>query len=199
MKLYYTPGACSMSPHIVASEAGVPLELEKVNLKEHKTEGGADFYGINPKGYIPALKLDDGSLLTEGAAIVQYLADSKPGSGLLAPVGNPDRYKVIEWLTFTNGELHKSFTPLFQGASDDVKAGATAMLKKRFDTVSSELGDKEYLMGSKFSAADGYMYVVLRWARAMKVAVPANLEKYAARVEARPAVQAVLKAEGLAG
>src|SRR3569833_1780761 len=107
MKLYYTPGACSMSPHIVASEAGVPLELEKVNLKEHKTEGGADFYGINPKGYIPALKLDDGSLLTAGAAIVQYLADSKPGSGLLAPVGNPDRYKVIEWLTFTNGELHK--------------------------------------------------------------------------------------------
>jgi len=126
MKLYYAPGACSLSPHIVAEEAGIHLDLEKVDLKTHKTEGGEDFYAVNPKGYVPALKLDDGSILTEGPAIVQYLADQKPASHLAPESGTLPRYKLQEWLTFINSEIHKNFSPLFGAASDEVKADAKA-------------------------------------------------------------------------
>jgi len=198
MKLYYAPGACSLSPHIVANEAGLAIELEKVDLASHKTEKGEDFTLINPNGYVPVLKLDDGSLLTEGPAIVQYLADKKPDSGLVPPNGTMPRYRVQEWLGFINSELHKNFTPLFQGASDEVKTKATANIAKRFAHVGKQLGDKPYLTGTQFTVADAYLFVMLNWANFLKMEVPANLKALRERVAARPNVAATLKAEGLA-
>ncbi len=153
MKLYYSPGACSLSPHIVAAEAGIALDLEAVDLKTHTTKAGQDYYAVNPKGYVPALMTDDGALLTQGPAIVQYLADLKPASGLLVPVGDFKRYKSVEWLTFTNSEIHKSFSPLFGKATDDVKAAAREKIVKRFATVAAELGDQDYPTGGSFSVA----------------------------------------------
>lgn len=197
MKLYYSPGACSLSPHIAAAEAGIALELERVDLKTHTTETGQDYYAINPKGYVPALVLDDGALLTEGPAIVQYLADLKPQSGLLAPVGDFKRYKTVEWLTFTNGEIHKSFSPLFGKATDEVKDAAKEKIVKRFATVSGALGDQDYLTGSTFTVADGYLFVMLRWARKMGIAAPENLDRLFDRISARPRVKAALQEEGL--
>lgn len=197
MKLYYSPGACSLSPHIVASEAGIPLELEKVDLKAHKTASGEDYYAINPKGYVPALKLDDGNFLTEGPAIVQYLADQKPDSHLIPANGTFGRYKVIEWLTFINSEIHKSFGPLFGNASDDVKAEAKAKIAKRFDYVNGELAGKQYLTGDQFTVADAYMFVMLTWAHHMKIDLPANLHAFFGRVSQRPKVHQAMKEEGL--
>src|SRR5580704_9105585 len=140
MKLYYSPGACSLSPHIVACEAGIPVELEKVDLASHKTEKGQDFMAINPKGYVPALGLDDGSVLTEGPAIVQYLADQKPASGLAPAAGSIDRYRLQEWLTFIGTELHKSFSPLFNKASsEDVKNTAKTNINKRLGYLNDQL------------------------------------------------------------
>ncbi|HEY5338116.1 MAG TPA: glutathione transferase GstA [Rhizomicrobium sp.] len=196
MKLYYAPGACSLSPHIVASEAGIALELVKVDLKNHKTESGEDFYAINPKGYVPALKLDDGTLLSEGPAIVQYLADLKPDSHLI-PASGTARYKVIEWLTFINSEIHKSFSPLFAPGSDEVKKAATDKIVKRFDYVNGELAGKNFLTGDTFTIADAYMFVMLTWAHHMKIALPANLHAFFARVSQRPKVHAAMKEEGL--
>lgn len=198
MKLYYSPGACSLSPHIAAAEAGIALELEKVDLKTHTTETGQDYYAVNPKGYVPALMLDDGALLTEGPAIVQYLADLKPQSGLLAPVGEFARYKTVEWLTFINGEIHKSFSPLFGKATDEVKAASKEKIVKRFGTVSAALGDQDYLTGGTFTVADGYLFVMLRWAGKMGIAAPENLNRLFERISARPKVKAALQEEGLA-
>lgn len=196
MKLYYSPGACSLSPHIVANEAGIPLELVKVDLKAHTLESGEDFYKINPKGYVPALQLDDGNMLTEGPAIVQYLGDLKPQSKLI-PQSGFDRYKVAEWLTFINGEIHKNFGVLFGDASDDLKADAKTKIVKRFDYVNGELAGKQFLTGDTFTVADAYLFVMTTWAHHMKIALPENLRKFFQRVSQRPAVQAAMKEEGL--
>jgi glutathione S-transferase len=197
MKLYYSPGACSLSPHIVALEAGIPIELEKVDIREHKTASGEDFYKINPKGYVPALKLDDGRFLTEGPAIVQYLADQKPGANLAPANGTFERYKLQEWLGFINSEIHKNFAPLFGAASDDVKADAKAKIAKRFTYVDGELAGKHFLMGEQFTVADAYLFVMLTWAHHLKIALPANLTAFFGRVAQRPHVHQAMKDEGL--
>jgi glutathione S-transferase len=199
MKLYYTPGACSLSPHIVAAEAGISLDLVKVDIKTHKTEKGEDFYNINPKGYVPALQLDDGAVLTEGVAIVQYLADQKPASHLAPENGTFARYKLQEWLTFINSELHKNFSPLFGAASEDVKNDAKAKIATRLRYVNDQLAGKTYLLGSDFTVADAYMFVMLTWANHLKLDLTpySNLHVYFAKIAARPGVQAAMKAEGL--
>jgi glutathione S-transferase len=200
MKLYYTPGACSMSPHIVAMEAGLPHDLVRVDLKTHKTADGEDYYSINPKGYVPALKLDSGEVLTEGPAIVQYLADQKPQAHLLPKEGTVARYHAIEWLAFINSELHKTFSPLFGGQlSNDAQKATKEKILKRFEYVESRLSG-DYLMGSQFTAPDAYLFVMLNWARAMQIDISGlpKLTAYFARVAARPQVQATLKMEGLA-
>jgi glutathione S-transferase len=201
VKLYYSPGTCSLSPHIVLCELGLPHALERVDLKTHTlVPGGNDYYAVNPKGYVPALELDDGQVLTEGPAIVQYLADQKPGAGLLPPAGTVERARVQEWLTYIGTELHKNFSPLFKpDASADWKAAARANLARRLAFVDAALGDRDYLMGAAFTVADAYLYTVSRWARPMAVETSAftALLAFQARMAARPAVQAALAAEGL--
>jgi glutathione S-transferase len=197
MKLYYSPGACSLSPHIIANEAGVPIELVKVDIKAHKTESGDDFYKINPKGYVPTLQLDDGTFLTEGPAIDLYIADRKPASKLAAACGTAERYKLYEWLGFINSEIHTSFEPLFGGAPEGVKTQSTARIMLRFDYVNGHLDGKSFLMGDTFMAADAYLFVMLTWAHHMKIALPHNLVDYFRRVSQRPAVQKAMKEEGL--
>jgi glutathione S-transferase len=199
MKLYFSPGACSLSPHIVLLEAGLDFSAERVDLRAKLTAGGADFRAINPKGYVPALALDDGSVLTEGAAIVQFLADLAPGTGLLPPVGDAARYKVISWLSYISSELHKNFSPLFNpAASDDMKAHARKMLALRLEYVAAQLGNGDYLEGG-FSVADAYLFTVLGWADVVQLDLAAwpVLGAYRARISARPAVQQALRAEGL--
>ncbi|MBS0272871.1 MAG: glutathione transferase GstA [Proteobacteria bacterium] len=196
MKLYYSPGACSLSPHIVANEAGLPLELVKVDLKTHKLDSGEDFFKINPKGYVPALQLDDGSMLTEGPAIVQYLADLKPETGLIPSAGF-GRYKVAEWLTFINGEIHKNFGPLFGNASEDVKSDARDKVVKRFNYVNGELSGKQFLTGGTFTVADAYLFVMTTWAHHVKIDLPENLHKFFHAVSQRPAVHKAMAEEGL--
>lgn len=200
MKLYYSPGACSLSPHIVLCELGLAHEAEKVDLRSHQTAGGVDFYAINPKGYVPALLLDDGQLLTEGPAIVQYLADQKPEAGLLPPAGSVARARVQEWLTFIGTELHKSFSPLFRpDAAEGWKTAARANIDKRLGYIDGVLAKSDYLTGGQFSVADAYLFVVLGWSGIVKVDLspfPA-LQAFRERVGARPAVQAAMRAEGL--
>jgi glutathione S-transferase len=199
MQLYYTPGACSLSPHIVALEAGVPVTLEKVDLKTHKTAKGEDYYAVNPKGYVPALKLDDGNTLTEGPAIVQYLADLKPESGLAPKNGTFARYKLQEWLTFINGEIHKAFGTLFGNPSETEKKQAIEKIAKRFAYVEKELGGKQYLTGDIFTVADAYLFVMLTWAHSFKIDLTPypKLEAWFTRVKSRPRVHEALKQEGL--
>jgi glutathione S-transferase len=197
MKLYYSPAACSLSPHIVAREAGLKLDLVKVDLGTGKTEGGQDLGAITPKGYVPALELDDGGgVLTEGAVIVQYLADKAPQSGLL-PASGLDRYRVQEWLNYIATEVHKGFSPLWGDGSDEVKKAAKDALAPKFAFLEGQLGGKKFLLGDGFTVADAYLFTVLSWASYMKVALPSGLGDYLGRVSARPAVQAALKAEGL--
>ncbi len=200
MKLYYAPGACSLSPHIVAREAGVAVDLEKVNLAEHKTESGQDYTAINPKGYVPALRLDDGSVLTEGPAIVQYLADQKPASGLAPAAGTIERYRLQEWLTFIGTELHKNFGPLFNKAtSEPAKQMAMANIGKRLSYLNEQLANRQYLMGANFTAADAYAFTIVNWTRFVGIDLKEypNLAAYMGRVGARPKVQETLKEEGL--
>lgn len=200
MKLYYSPGACSLSPHIVACEAGIPIELEKVNLADKKTETGKDYMAINPKGYVPALMLDDGSVLTEGPAIVQYLADQKPATKLAPAAGTAERYRLQEWLTFIGTELHKSFAPLFNKASpDEAKQTATANITKRLGYLNDRLGGLKYLMGESFSAADAYAFTIINWTNFTGIDLKPfpNVVAYMDRVGARPKVQEALRAEGL--
>jgi glutathione S-transferase len=200
MKLYFSPAACSLSPHIVAREAGLDIELVKADTKTKKLVDGSDYTQINAKGYVPALQLDNGQLLTEGPAIVQYLADQKPGSGLIPAAGTLERYRVQEWLNFITSEIHKSFSPLFNpAASADWKEAAKANLARRFGFVAQRLEGRDYLMGSQFSVADAYLFTVANWGQFVGVDIgqwPA-LAAFHARVAARPKVQEALKAEGL--
>jgi glutathione S-transferase len=200
MKLYYSPAACSLSPHIVANEAGIPIELEKVDLASHKTEGGQDYMAINPKGYVPALRLDDGSVLTEGPAIVQYLADQKPASGLAPGAGTIDRYRLQEWLTFIGTELHKNFGTLFnKAAGDDAKQLAKGNIAKRLGYVNDQLASRQFLLGGNFTVADAYAFTIVNWTNFVGIDLKPypNIVAYMARVGARPKVQETLKAEGL--
>jgi glutathione S-transferase len=200
MKLYYSPGACSLSPHIVLRETGLPFELVMASTKTHKLADGTDYYTINPKGYVPLLELDDGQRLSEGPAIVQYLADKAPASGLAPAAGTMARYRLIEWLNFVSTELHKSYSPLFNPAMpEEGKAVYRERLSGRYKYVNEQLEGKQYVMGDAFSAADAYLFTVTTWAKHVGVDVTglANLQAYMARVGARPAVQAALKAEGL--
>lgn len=200
MKLYYKAGACSLSPHIILRETGVDFSLVKVDLAAKKTESGDDYLEINAKGQVPALLLDDGSLLTEGVAIVQFLADKVPDRQLLAPAGSMTRYHTLEWLNYIATELHKGFSPLFNPATpDEYKTIARAMLEKKFQYVNEELNDKQWLMGLRFSVADAYLFTVLRWAHAVKLNLEglSNIDAFMERMKARPAVAAALAAEGI--
>jgi glutathione S-transferase len=202
MKLYFAPGACSLSPHIVLREAGINAELEQVDLRAKKTKGGGDYTAINPKGQVPTLVLDNGQVLTEGPAIVQYLADQKPDSNLAPRNGTVDRYRLQEWLNYTTSELHKTFGSLFQPTTpEDYKAIARDNVNKRFAYVDQQLGrGGPYLMGNQFTVADAYMYVMCTWAGFMKIDLGQwpNLKAYAERVGQRPQVLATMREEGLA-
>ena len=202
MKLFYSPGACSLSPHIALLEAGLPFTLQKVDLKDKKIELGEDFNGVNGKGYVPALQLDDGQVMTEGPVIVQYIADQRPASGLAPPAGTKDRYKLQEWLNFVTSEIHKPMGSLFNPAQTaDWKAAVKTTLTKRLDWLSGQIEGKQYLMGDKFSVADGYLFTVLGWAKYVGFDLekwPA-IQQYLARVGQRPKVIEAMKAEGLLG
>lgn len=198
MKLYFNPGACSLSPHIVLREAGLPFEMEQVNLREHKTKSGTDYYTINPKGAVPALRLDDGQILTEGPAIVQYLADLKPEKNLAPKAGTLERVRLQEWLNYISTELHKSFSPLFGNkASDDWKNYLKEGLASKFDFVSKRLEGKQYLLGDTFSVADAYLFTMLTWPPYVKMDLAKwpTLQQYVQRVSARPAVAEALEVE----
>ena len=198
MKLYFSPGACSLSPHIVLHELGLPHDGVKVDLKSKQTSDGRDFRAINPKGYVPTLELDDGTILTEGPAIVQYLADRKPELHLAPANGTLARYQLQEWLNFISTELHKQFSPLFNPASSaELVAAQKARLADRFALIAQTLGQQDYLLPSGFSVADPYLYTVMSWAGYVGVDLstwPA-LARYQARMEARPGVAATLAAE----
>jgi len=201
MKLYYSPGACSLSPHIALKEAGLPFDLVKVDLKTKKLEDGSDYKAINPKGQVPALGLDNGELLTEGPVIVQMVADKVPGKNLVPANGTADRYRMQEWLNFIGNELHKSFGPLFGAPlSDESKTFFRNRIAAKFAYVDEQLAGKDYLMGKTFTVPDGYLYTMLRWADGMKIDVSAlkNLVAFKERMAARPKVQEALVAEGLA-
>ncbi len=200
MKLYYTPGACSLAPHIVAREAGLPISLEKVDLSKHLTETGENFRTINPKGYVPAIALKDGSLLTEAAAIIQYLADQQPAANLAPANGTTERYRLIEWLTFISSEIHKGFGPLWNPATpDSVKASAKERLASRFAYLDEILSRQPFLMGETFTIADAYLFTVVNWTNihAIDISSFKNLSAFQARVASRPKVQEALVAEGL--
>ncbi len=199
MKLYYSPGACSLSPHIALLEAGLPHDLVKVDLRAKKLENGDDYLKVNPKGQVPALQLDSGELVTEGPVIVQMIAD-KVGKGLAPARDHDDRYKLQAWLTYINSELHKNMGPQFSPMlGDDAKAFFKDRVMGKFKYVDSELAGKDYLMGKQFTVADGYMFTMLSWAERMKWDLSAmpNLLAYKARVAARPKVQEALNREGL--
>ena len=200
MKLYYSPGACSLSPHIAMHEAGLALEPVLASTKSHKLQDGTDYYGINPLGYVPMLELDDGTRLREGPAIVQYIADLAPTKNLAPANGTMQRYRLQEWLTFIGTEIHKSFSPLFNpGMPEDGKAISKTKLRSRYEWLDRQLADKDYLMGDTFSVADGYLFTVTNWAKFLKLDLSEfpNLLAFQGRVAARPAVQATLAAEGL--
>ena len=201
MKLFYKAGACPLAPHIVLEELGLKYEAEAVDLKTKLTASGADYLQINPKGYVPALQLDSGEVLTEVPAIVQYLADMKPEKKLAPANGTLERYRLQGWLTFVGTELHKQFSPLFNPAApQEWKDICRGNIERRLAWVNGELAGKNYLMGADFSVADSYFFTVLRWTVPMKIELAGlpNLTAYLARMAARPGVQAALKAEGLA-
>jgi glutathione S-transferase len=201
MKLYFAPGACSLSPHIILRETGMNFDLEQVNNQEKKTKSGTDYWTINAKGQVPVLELDNGERITEGPVIVQYLADQKPSAGLVPAAGTIERYRVQEWLNFVTSELHKSLGPIFRPTTPDAyKTISRENLGKRFDWLNKHFGGgRQYLMGDKFTVADAYLFTVLRWLprAGMDVATWPNLKAYVERVAARPKVQEALKAEGL--
>lgn len=200
MKLYYSPGACSLASHIALYETGLPFETDQIIKTTKMTTGGEDFMQINPKGYVPAIKLDDGSILTEGAAVLQYIADQKPGSGLAPKAGTMERYRLQEWLTYISSEIHKSFSPMFsKDAAEEVKSYARNMLGKRLGYAETQLANKPYLMGDHFTVADAYLFVVVSWSKHVSFDLSPfpKIKEYLARIAARPAVQAAMKAEGL--
>ncbi|THJ33694.1 glutathione transferase GstA [Lampropedia aestuarii] len=200
MKLYYSPGACSLSPHIVLQEAGLAHELVFASTKTHKLQDGTDFYTINPLGYVPVLELDDGRRLTEGPAIVQYIADLVPDKQLVPAAGSYERALVQSRLNFIGTELHKNFGPLFTpSSSEEVKTAAKDKLMNRFQFIEGLLAKDEYIANNQFSVADAYLFVAASWAKYVGVGLSAftQLQAFSARIGARPAVQAALKAEGL--
>jgi len=200
MKLYYSPGACSLSPHIALREAGLNFDLALASTKTKKLADGSDFYQINPKGQVPVLELDNGERLTEGPAIVQYIADQAPTSKLAPPAGSLPRYRLMEWLNFITSELHKGYTPLFNPAMpEEGKAVYRARIGERLQWVDSQLEGKSYLLGDEFSVADGYLFTVTNWSKVVGVDMGGlkNLNAYRDRVAARPAVKAAMEAEGL--
>jgi glutathione S-transferase len=200
MKLYYAPGACSLSPHIVSRELGIPVELKKVNTKDKTIDGGGDYWKVNGRGYVPALELDDGQILTEGPAIVQYLADLKPEAGLAPKAGSFARYRLQEWLNFLTSEVHKQFSPLFRPTTpEDYKKIARENIAARFDWLDKQLAGKDYLMGKQFTVADAYAFVLINWSKFMNIDLARwpNIAAFQKRVGARPKVQEALQAEGL--
>jgi glutathione S-transferase len=197
MKLYILPGACSMASNIALREAGIPFEMSKVD-KRTKHADGVDFLTINPKGYVPTLKLDDGYVLTENVVVLQYIADLNPAAKLAPPVGTRERYKFLEWLSYINSEVHKSFSPLFSSeASDETKTYARNLLSKRFAYLESALEGKQYLMGDQFTVADAYLFTVLGWGAHVGVDIGPKLKSYVDRVKGRPHVVEAMTAEGL--
>ncbi|MFY7854915.1 MAG: glutathione transferase GstA [Rubrivivax sp.] len=200
MKLYYSPGSCSLSPHIALREAGLPFELVLASTKTHRLADGTDFYTLNPKGYVPLLELDDGQRLSEGPAIVQYIADLVPATGLAPAAGTMPRYRLMEWLNFISTELHKGFSPLFTpGMPDEAKAMAKDKLLQRLAWADTQLADRAFLLGDTFTVADAYLFTVAGWGRYVGVDTSGlkHLGAFVARVAARPAVDAALRAEGL--
>ncbi|MFI7783701.1 glutathione S-transferase [Citrobacter amalonaticus] len=200
MKLFYKPGACSLASHITLRESGKDFTLDGVDLMKKRLENGDDFFAVNPKGQVPALLLDDGTLLTEGVAIMQYLADSVPDRQLLAPVSSISRYKTLEWLNYIATELHKGFTPLFRpDTPEEYKPTVRALLEKKMQYVDAALKERQWICGSRFTIADAYLFTVLRWAYAVKLNMDGleNIAAYMKRVAERPGVAAALKAEGI--
>ena len=194
MKLFYVPGVCSLSPHIVLREMGADFQLDKVDRKTKISETGVDYNQLNPKSYVPALQLDDGTVLTEGASIVLYLADQKGGEKVAPRPGTKERYKLQEWLVYIATEIHKNFSPLFRKSPDPVPRET---LQKRIDFAAQTLAKQPYLLGDKFSVADAYLFAVLRWAPRVEVPLPPVLQQYMDRMKARPAVAKALEVEGL--
>ena len=199
MKLYYSPGACSLATHIAAKEEGLALELERVDLKTHRTEHGADFRKLNPKGYVPALELDDGTLLTENVAVLPFIADQRPEAGLAPPPPTMERTRLIEWLAFLSNELHKSFGPIFHHGNDTLKAEARDTIEKWLAYIAERLSGRDFLMGDRFTVADAYLFVILRWCDIAQIPLAdfPVLASYRARIAARPAVQAAMREEKL--
>jgi glutathione S-transferase len=200
MKLYYSPGACSLSPHIVLRESGLPFTPLMASTKTHKLADGTDYYTINPKGYVPLLELDDGQRLAEGPAIVQYIADKVPEKKLVAPWGTMERYRQIEWLTFIGTEIHKGFSPLFvPNMPEEAKALSRERILSRLSWVDQQLEGRQFLMGDTFCVADAYLFTVTNWSKFVNLDISAlkHLGAFMGRVAARPAVQEALKAEGL--
>lgn len=202
MKLFYAPGACSLSPHIVLREAGVTFTLEKVDTAAGKTESGADYRTINAKGYVPALQIEDGAVLTEGAAVIQFIADRHPDANLAPAAGTLERARLQEHLNFIASEIHKAFTPLFRpDSSEEMKAAAKANVRRRLSQMEQQLADgRAYLMGADFSVADAYLFTVASWTTPMGIGLDdwPHLQALVARIKERPSVRAAMAAEGLA-
>ena len=200
MKLYFSPAACSLAPHILLRETGLPFTLEKVDTQRHVTAGGIDYYAINPKGQVPFLQLGDGTHLSEGPVIAQYIADQASATTLMPAAGTAARYRVMEWQNYVTAELHKSFTPIFaEGLDADAKRILSARLRKKYEWLDGHLSDKTYLTGESFTAADAYLFVVTGWAPFVKLDLTdlKHLQAFLARVAARPAVRDAMRAEGL--
>ena len=200
MKLFYSPGACSLAPHIVLREVGAAFSLERVDTSKHMTASGADFYTLNPKGQVPLLQLPDGTLLSEGPVIAQYVADQASNQTLMPRPGSLERYQVMSWQNYITSELHKSFSPMFNPAFDkSAKALHASLLRKKFEWVDTQLSESAFLTGEDFTVADAYLFTVSNWAKhvGLDLGDLPHLQRFLAFVGARPAVQAALKAEGL--
>jgi glutathione S-transferase len=199
MQLYFSPGACSLASHITAREAGVTVDLKRADTKTKKLEDGSDYFAVNSKGAVPALKLDNGQILTEGVAIMQYLADQKPESNLVPKAGTLERYRVLEWLNYVTSEIHKTFSPLWGDNDPAVKAYAQKNLEKKFDWLDKQLAGKKYLTGDTFTVADAYLFAVVNWTNFLGIdqSTWPNLKAFQERVAARPKVQEAMAAEGL--
>ena len=201
MKLYYSPGACSLAPHIVAKEAGIALDLEKVDLAAHKLTDGSDYYDVNPRGYVPAIRIKaDEPVLTEANVLVQFLADQKPEAGLMPKAGTPERYRAQQWLAFVATELHKNFSWLwYKDTPAETKTAVKDKLNKRFAELDKHLAGNDYLLGKSFSAPDAYAFTIINWVNFLGLNLKEfpNLQAFMNRVAARPKVQETLKAEGL--
>ena len=202
IKLYYAPGACSLATHILLRETGTPFTLEKVDTSKHTTSGGGDFYAISPKGQVPVIELPDGTRITEGPVVAQYVADRAGAHTLMPPAGSLERYRVMEWQNYVTAELHKSFTPLFRSDVDaTAKKALAAVLCKKLVWLNGQLAGKSYLTGNDFTAADAYLFVVLGWAKFVQIDLSdlPHIGSFMARVAARPEVRAAMQAEGLVG